>query len=60
MVSDELADAERELTQYRRTVEGRDAMVRRTRAAGLTKHRIHILSGIARTTIDRILNRQEK
>lgn len=47
-------DAERELTNYRQTVADRDAMVRRALAAGLTKHRIHVLTGMSRATIDRI------
>ncbi|MET8113845.1 DUF6003 family protein [Streptomyces prasinus] len=59
MSDDEKAAAERELTHYRRTVEGRDGMVRRAQAAGVSKHRIHVLTGIARTTIDRILNREK-
>lgn len=58
MSDDETAAAERELTQYRRTVEGRDALVRRARAAGVSKNRIHVLTGIARTTIDRILKEE--
>src|SRR6185437_9460141 len=33
----------------------RDRLVRSARAAGISKHRIHVLSGIARTTIDDIL-----
>ena len=59
MSDDEKAAAERELAQYRRTIEGRDDMVRRARAAGVSKHRIYVLTGIARTTIDRILNREK-
>lgn len=47
-------NAERELTNYRQTVTDRDAMVRRALAAGLTKHRIHVLTGISRSTLDRI------
>lgn len=47
-------DAERELTNYHRVVTDRDNMVRRARAAGISKNRIHTLTGIARTTIDRI------
>lgn len=57
MSDDDKATAERELVQYRRTVDGRDDMVRRARSAGISKHRIHVLTGIARTTIDRILER---
>lgn len=47
-------EAEAELTAYAETVAGRDDMVRRAIAAGITKHRIHTLTGIARTTLDRI------
>lgn len=50
-----IADAEGDLDDYRRTTEGRDDMVRRARSAGVSKNRIHVLTGIARTTIDRIL-----
>lgn len=57
MSDDDRAAVERELMQYRRTVDGRDDMVRRARGAGISKHRIHVLTGIARTTIDRILER---
>ncbi|WP_225877225.1 DUF6003 family protein [Streptomyces resistomycificus] len=56
MMSDEQAASEKELADFRATLEGRDDMVRRARAAGLSKNRIHVLSGIARTTIDRIIN----
>lgn len=55
MSDDGKAAAERELMQYRRTVEGRDGMVRRANAAGVSKNRIHVVTGIARTTIDRML-----
>jgi hypothetical protein len=55
MGDDETAAAERELTEYRRWVDGRDDMVRRANAAGVSKNRIHVLTGIARTTLDRIL-----
>jgi hypothetical protein len=58
MSDDEQAAAERELTQYRHTVDGRDDMVWRARAAGISKNRIHVLTGIARTTIDRILKEE--
>jgi hypothetical protein len=34
----------------------RDDLVRRAVAAGVSKHRIHVLTGIARTTIDRIVS----
>lgn len=58
MMSDEQAVSEKELMAFRATTDGRDDMVRRARTAGLSKHRIHILSGIARTTIDRILEEE--
>ena len=32
----------------------RDSLIRAALAAGITKHRIHVITGIARTTIDRI------
>lgn len=35
-------------------------MVRRAWRAGISKHRIFVLSGIARTTIDRILKSKEE
>ena len=34
----------------------RDELVRSAVNAGVTKHRVHVLTGIARTTIDRIIN----
>jgi len=52
--------AEAELKQYALLVNDRDNMIRRARAAGITKHRIHALTGIARTTIDRILKPKER
>lgn len=59
MRDDGKAAAEQELVQYRRAVEGRDDMVRRASKAGVSKHRIHVLTGIARTTIDRILKEED-
>ena len=40
--------------QQRRLSAGRDALVRRSLAAGITIEEIHQSMGIARTTIDRI------
>lgn len=37
----------------------RDSLVRLAVAQGITKHRVHLLTGIARTTIDRIVNGQD-
>ena len=59
MMSDEQVASEKELTDFRATLEGRDDMVRRARATGISKNRIHVLTGIARTTIDRILKEKE-
>lgn len=36
----------------------RDEIVRRAHFFGVSKHRIHVLTGIARTTIDRILEEE--
>lgn len=47
--------AEAELIAWAVTRDRRDELVRRARAAGVSKNRIHVLTGIARTTIDRIL-----
>jgi hypothetical protein len=50
---------EAELLQWaqdrQRFTEGRDSLVRAARQAGISKHRIYVLTGIARTTIDSIL-----
>ena len=52
-------DAEDALTVWRDVVAGaavkRDPLVREASAAGVGKKRIHDLTGIARSTIDRIL-----
>jgi hypothetical protein len=48
-------EAEKALTCYAETLGGRDDLVLAALGAGLTKHRIFILSGIARTTIDKII-----
>lgn len=44
------------LTSYRLAMYERDKVVRLAYDAGLTKNEIHIHSGIARSTIDRILS----
>jgi hypothetical protein len=43
------AERQRELN------ETRDGLVRQALDWGLSKHRVHVLTGIARTTIDRIV-----
>lgn len=41
----------------RESDETRDGLVRGAVAAGISKHRVHLLTGIARTTIDAIMQR---
>lgn len=43
------------LTEWATVTRDRDNRVRAAVAAGVTKHRVSVLTGIARTTIDRIL-----
>lgn len=50
-----VAEAEQMALDWAANYARRDEMVRAVKAAGLTKLRIHKLTGIARTTIDRIL-----
>lgn len=52
--------AERELLAYAAAVARRDELVRAARRAGISKNRIHALTGIARTTIDRIVEESER
>lgn len=47
--------AESQLTTYRAWLARRDAIIRDAYRAGVPKLRIHHLSGVARSTIDRIL-----
>lgn len=54
-----IAEAEESLTDYAATVASRDERVRAAVAVGVSKHRVHILTGIARTTIDTILASDE-
>jgi hypothetical protein len=49
-------EMEGRLIGYREMTAQRDELVRAALATGLTKHRIFVLSGIARTTIDRALD----
>ncbi|SEN87435.1 hypothetical protein, partial [Nonomuraea pusilla] len=46
--------AEKALTEWAANNARRDELVRAARTAGVSKNRIHVLTGIARTTIDRI------
>lgn len=48
-------EAELALTQWVSVTRDRDNRVRAAVAAGLTKHRVHHVTGIGRSTIDRIL-----
>lgn len=48
-------DAEQRLIEWVTVTRDRDTRVRAAVAAGLSKHRVHRLTGIGRSTIDRIL-----
>jgi hypothetical protein len=50
------ADAERVLAEYGATTAARDEIVLAAIGAGVSKHRVHVLTGIARTTVDRIVD----
>lgn len=45
------------LTEYAAVVRSRDERVRVAVAAGVSKHRVHVLSGLGRMTIDRIVGK---
>ena len=45
--------------ENRRIAAERDPLVRCAVARGISKHRVHVLTGIARSTIDDILSRSE-
>ena len=48
-------EAELMLTEYAAVVRSRDERVRAAVAAGISKHRVHVLGGLGRMTIERIL-----
>jgi transposase len=48
-------EAEQMLSEWVIVTRDRDTRVRAAVAAGLSKHRVHRLTGIGRSTIDRIL-----
>jgi hypothetical protein len=48
-------DAELMLTEYAAVARTRDERVRYAIAAGVPKHRVHVLTGLGRMTIERIL-----
>ena len=50
-------EAERMLSEWAAVTRDRDTRVRSAVTAGLTKHRLHHITGIGRSTIDRILAR---
>jgi hypothetical protein len=51
------AEAERRLRRWRAGHERRDQLVGAAWEAGVSKNRISVLTGLARTTVERILNR---
>ncbi len=50
-----MREAEELLTEYAAMVASRDDRVRTAFVSGLSRHRIHVLSGLGRNTVDRIL-----
>lgn len=52
------AEAERLLTEWAAGNGARDGIIRTALEAGISKHRIHVLTGISRSTIDRALARE--
>lgn len=50
--------AEDDLVAWARVYRDRDRRVREALAAGVTKHRIHTITGISRATIDRLLTKE--
>lgn len=50
-----LEEAERMLSEWAMVTRDRDCRVRAAVSAGVSKHRVHLLTGISRSTIDRIL-----
>ena len=48
-------EAEQMLSEWASITRDRNARVRAAVAAGLSKHRVHRITGIGRSTIDRIL-----
>jgi CHASE3 domain sensor protein len=47
-------EAEQSLAEYAAVVASRDDRIAAALAAGVSKNRAHVLSGVARTTINRI------
>lgn len=57
MTEEEVREA---LKHWRENDDQRDGIVRAANQAGVSKHAIHVITGLARTTIDRILDTQEQ
>jgi hypothetical protein len=49
-------EAEQMLTEWYKVTHDRDNRVRAAVATGVSKHRIHVLTRIGRSTIDRIMD----
>ena len=45
------------LERWRENCTQRDPLIRAAYTAGVNRHQIHVLTGLARTTIDRILGK---
>jgi hypothetical protein len=50
--------AEHLLEEWASTSRNRDNIVRRAVKAGVSKHRVHVITGLGRSTIDRILEKE--
>jgi hypothetical protein len=48
-------EAEHMLAEWVTVTRSRDERVRAAVAAGVSKHRVHVITGLGRSTIDRIL-----
>ncbi len=53
------AEAIAALKRWYENYSQRNTLVREAHEAGVSKHRIYVITGIARTTIDRILDTSE-
>jgi len=57
MTDAQRVELEAALVRWAENNSGRDELVRSAVAAGISKHRVHILTGLARTTVDTIVSR---
>lgn len=55
----ELEQVEQDLNNWAKLVRDRDDLVRRALSLGMSKNRIHTITGISRSTIDRLLKESD-